>query len=84
MSSAEATPDNPVKTGEKTATGADKESFGQYGSDAQSAAGKKGGAISGDLKLTQMKLDLTKLHLTANYRQRVESSCKELVWFDFA
>jgi len=37
---------NPVE-GEKTATGAQKETFGT-GSSAQSEAGKKGGAISGE------------------------------------
>lgn len=36
---------NPVE-GEKTASGAQKETFGT-GSSAQSEAGKKGGAISG-------------------------------------
>lgn len=36
---------NPVE-GQKTATGAQKETFGT-GSSAQSEAGKKGGAISG-------------------------------------
>ncbi len=37
---------NPVE-GQKTATGAQKETFGT-GSSAQSEAGKKGGAISGE------------------------------------
>lgn len=45
---------NAVK-GEKTATGAQKETFGT-GSAAQSEAGKKGGAISGMSGLCQVKL----------------------------
>lgn len=43
---------NAVK-GEKTATGAQKETFGT-GSAAQSEAGKKGGAISGTSALGQV------------------------------